>query len=374
MHRFALGLCLGALAACGTLFPERTSQADRDLNNFAEARERAAFYYDGGDYTRAALQYQRALQYREDHVPSKLGLAYSLTFVNKPSNLLQARQVFEKMGRLNDAREEVKRIYGLALNSRALAVHYERRARIREKKGRVDLAAKDQEVARRYAQEGLEHFQRVIEIDDDLATRRVIGPYRVSASLKPDAHAGMAHCEIILADYDPQHPQNLEEHLGRAEFHIRKFAQIAKTAREFWEKRRERLLVEDALTDDGAPAPQTLDADAKQRYEVRILATITQEVEIRRALMLTLLYLNRYQEAIDEATLILELDPGSHEVYLWRGNAYAFLKPPNYRAAVADLKRYRQSKDLTKLTDELVQINRRILLYEKRAEEQEKNS
>lgn len=374
MHRFALGLCLCSLAACGTLFPQKTSQADRDLNNFAEARERAAYYYDGGDYTRAALQYQRALQYRENHVPSKLGLAYSLTFINKPSNLLQARTVFENLGHLTDEREEVKRIYGLALNSRALAVHYERRGRIREKKGRIDLAAKDQKVAERYAREGLDYFGRVIKIDDELATRQVIGPYRVSASLKPDAHAGMASCEIILADYDPQHPETLEQHLARAQSHIEEFARIAKTAREFWEKRREKLLVEDALTDEGVPGPKTIDAEAKQRYEARIMATITQEVEIRRALMLTLLYLNRYQDAIDEATLILKLDPDRHEVYLWRGNAYAFLKPPDYRAAIKDLKRYRQSKDLTKLTDELVQINRRILLYEKRAEEQERNS
>ena len=55
MHRIALCLALGALGACHGFFGGRTTSADQDLNSFAEARQRAATYYDGGDYTRAAL-------------------------------------------------------------------------------------------------------------------------------------------------------------------------------------------------------------------------------------------------------------------------------------------------------------------------------
>ncbi len=108
------------------------------------------------------------------------------------------------------------------------------------------------------------------------------------------------------------------------------------------------------------------------RVEARINATVSKEAAVRKALMHTYLYLNKYARAIEEASTILRLDPSNYEVYLWRGNAYAFLDPPNYRAAVTDLKTYRHvltGKEGSGLTDELVQINRRILRYEKKAKQ-----
>lgn len=359
MRMHALWLLLAFLPACHGLFGARTTDEDRELNNFAEARQRAATYYDGADYVRAALQYERALQYRPKHLPTRLGYAYSLMYTDVPSNLVKAKDQFEKeIGPQRDPKEEVKRIYGLALTYRNLAVHFDRRARIREDRGRIDLARKDRLIAVEYARDGIATFETVLDIDDELAAAKVAAPRRVSASLKPDAHAGIAHCEIVLAE-----PGNVKP-LKRAEHHIREFAKTAANARKFWELRRERILVTDPLDDDGTPGAATLDPEVKARYERRIVGTLRQEAAIRTALMHTYLYLNRYREAITEATIILNIDPTLDEIYLWRGNAYAYIDPPNYAAAVKDLKAYRRSKDLSKLTDELVQINKRIKKYE----------
>jgi len=360
MARLLLALLLGLTAGCNGVFGQRTSEEDRALNSFAEARHRAATYYDGKDYTRAALQFQEALKYRPKHVATRLGFAYSLMYANTPSSLLEAERQFGKIGKQRDLSVEVKRIYGLGLTSLKLAADFDRRSRLRESKGRIDLAGKDRDSARRYAKQGLGLFRKVIEIDAELAARKVLGPQRVSASLQPDAHVAMAGCEIILGD-----AQHLEP-FARAEEHIEAFAKTAANARRFWEQRRERLLVTDPLERSGAPGAKTLGADERVRYEDRIAGTIRQEVSVRRSLMLTYLYLNLYRKAIAEGTKILELDPSQNEIYLMRGNAYAYLQPPDYPSAVRDLKEYRRRLDPSRQTDERVRLNRRIRTYEGR--------
>ncbi len=362
----AAGFCaMGILGGChGVLFGDKTSQRDRDLNNFAEARSRAATYYDGKDYVRAALQYKEALKYRPKHVSTRLGYAYSLTYSNVPSNLMIAEQEFKAMGKLKKVQNEVKRTYGMGLNARGLAVQYDRRARMKSKRGLQDESQRDQKASHKKAEAGLRYFGQVIEFDRTLAGKKILAPMRVSASLTPDAHVGMAHCEILLAKFDPEHPAELSRHLSRARAHILKFAKVAEQARRFWKKRRERLLVTDPLHEEGSPGAKTIDPREANRYSARIFSTIRQESEIRTALLLTLLYVNRYRDGIDEATTILELDPERHEVLMLRGNAYAYLKPPNYKKAVRDLKAYRKTRDLTRLTEDLITVNLRIKRFE----------
>ena len=363
--RVAAGVLLVTAVACHGRFSDRTSERDKELNNFAEARQRAAIYYDGKDYIRAALQYREALKYRPKHVPTRLGYGYSLMYSSQPTNLREALKVFTELGEQSDKTEEVKRVYGLGLTHLGLARIFDRRARTREDKGRKDLAEEDRKQARKFAQHALTACEEVLAIDAALADRKILAPQRISASLAPDAHIGMAWAEIMMAT-----PTSLG-HLKSAEQHLAEFAKTAENARKFWESRRQRTLVTDPLHDDGTPGTSRLDPESKIRYEARIASTIMQEADARKALMLTFLYLNQYRRAIDEATRILDLDPDQEEVYAYRGNAYAFLKPPNYRAAVQDLKRYRKSQDLSRLTDDLVQLNRRIKMFEQRLKDQE---
>ena len=106
MVRCALVLALlGALTGCF----KKTTEDDKELDTFAEARQRAATYYDGADYSRAASQYARALEIRPDHVPTRLGYAYSLMFTDLPSNQIRADQELTSMGKLKDERMEVFR-------------------------------------------------------------------------------------------------------------------------------------------------------------------------------------------------------------------------------------------------------------------------
>ncbi|MHC4549215.1 MAG: hypothetical protein ACYTEZ_10600 [Planctomycetota bacterium] len=364
MLRAALCLLLASLAACHGFFGNRTTDADQELNNFAEARQRAATYYDGGDYLRAAAQYEKALGFKPNHLPTKMGLAFSLMFANRPSSLTRAEIWFNKIGTLRDPRQEVKRIYGLALTHRSLAVHYGRRARLREDQGRIKLAADDIAGARRHAREGIVLFKKVMEFDARLAKKQAIGPMRVSASLEPDAHIGIAHCEILLIEPDPTKETELRGHLEAAEHHLAAYGRITRNARRFWEKRREALLVTDPLKDDRPPGARIMDPEMIKRYEERIANTVQHEVAVRQALMETLLYVNRYPEAIKEGTKILDLDPAADDILILRGNAYAFLQPPDYRAALRDLKAYRKRQDLSQLTDNMVRLNRRIRRYE----------
>jgi len=91
-------------------------------------------------------------------------------------------------------------------------------------------------------------------------------------------------------------------------------------------------------------------------------------------MMETYLFLNRYPEAIQEAQRILDLDPETYEVLLLRGRAFAMLNPPNYEAALKDLRAYRATRDLSRLTEDIVKLNRLIQTYEERLKQQQTGS
>jgi len=363
----ALGVLLLACFGCHGFFGQRTNEADQELNSFAEARQRAATYYDGGDYARAAAQYREAHGLRPQHFMTHLGLAYSLMYENLPSSLVDAEKEFEEIGERRDPKEEVKRIFGLGLTYRSLAAYFDKRSRLREQQGQVKGAAEDDAQAKENARKGLTELNRVLELDAVLARDETVAPKRVSASLTPDAHVAMAHCEILLMD--PSRPSELDAHVTRAREHIEEYARIAANARKFWELQREQVLVVDPMADPSRMV--SADAAMKKRYEERIANTLKQEVAVRRVLFNTLLYVNRYEEAIAEAGTILDLDPGLDEVVYQRGRAYLFLEPPDLRSALRDLKEYRSRLPLGRLTDELVQLNRDIKKLERDLEKQE---
>jgi tetratricopeptide (TPR) repeat protein len=359
MHRIALCLTLFTLGACA-IFGKKTTDEEKELNEFAEARQTAATYYDGGDFVRAASQYEKALQFKPDNFSCKMGMAYSLMYANQPSTLTRADEEFRKMGTQRDPKLEVKRIFGVALVNRSLAVHFGRRAKIRDKQGRIKLAADDAASARKYAREGITFFKKVMELDSKLAEKQNIGPMRVSASLEPDAHIGIANCEILLIDSTKE--AELRLHLAAAEEHLEAYSKIVRNARKFWEKRRATTLVIDPLKDERAPGVRVMDPELIKRYEERISNTLKHEVAVRQALMETLFFLNRFDEGIDQATRILDLDPNQDQILILRASAYAYQS--NFRAALRDLKAFRKRQNLSVLTDDLVRLNRRILEYE----------
>ena len=358
MDRFLPLLLLLTLVGC---MHRKTTEEEKELNEFAQARQRAATYYDGGDYSRAAAQYLKTLELKPDHVPSQLGYAYSLMRTDLPRHQITAEKNLTEMGVQEDERWEVKRIYCLAMVHRNLGKHYQRRSRIRGQEGNLRGSATDLTASHEHARLSIGFFKTVLDIDDRMATRYSAGR-RVSASLKPDAYVGMAHCEIILGDADHL------DHFERAVEYIQKFAAIARTARRFWNEQRKRTLAEDPLTagTKGDAGTATPSQEERKRYERRIFNTIREEVTVRRALLDTFLYLNQYVHAIQEANRILSLDPSTDQILLLRGRAYAALTPPNYEAAVRDLKAYRARQDLDRLTETLVRLNKLIKTYEER--------
>jgi tetratricopeptide (TPR) repeat protein len=263
----------------------------------------------------------------------------------------------------------VKRVYGYALANRNMAQQLFNRANTRRREGRLAEADQDLNIAREHALRSMEYWRKVIAFDDEMAQTTPLATQRVSASLKPDAFIGLASCEIVLGD------ATTPDHFERAVGYIEQYAEIARNARKFWMDRRERLLVEDPLRmgSRGESGAATLSMEERQRYEVKILNTIRKEIAVRQAMMETYLFLNRYPDAIQEAGRILDLDPETHDVLLLRGRAFAMLNPPNYDAALKDLRAYRATRDLSRLTEDLVKLNRLIQTYEERLQKQRSN-
>lgn len=362
-------LILTGLAGCHGLFGARTTDEDQEKNRFAEARQRAATYYDGGDYVRAAAQYQKALEIRPDHFPTRLAYAYSLMYTKDPTNLLRAQNEFEDIRRRKDLGQEVKRIYGLAVTHRTLAARLQAQALYHDQKGMIEWATRDVQLARKHATTSLELFDKIFEYDEKLSSKQAVAPMRVSASLTPDAHAGMAHCEIILADKEHL------DHLDRAVQHIQAFSEIAERARRFWSERRERILMTDPVREEEMGNPDSNTARGQERvlYEKRIASTIDQEVAMRRSLVEVYIQMERPEDVISECDKILKLAPEFDRAYWLRGQAYASLDPPDYRAALNDLEEFRKLQSLEEgLTETMVRLNRWIKKYEEELAKQKK--
>jgi tetratricopeptide (TPR) repeat protein len=231
--------------------------------------------------------------------------------------------------------------------------------------------AKDRGYATKNADKAIELFQAVLDFDDELAKKQKIAPLRVSASLTPDAHAGMAHCYIIKADSEDV------ESLDKAVVHIQIFSKTAEKARRFWTMRRQKIIAEDPLREGqrGDADPTTVRGQERQRYEIRILKTIEQEIAMRRTLVEVYNRLKRYADSISECDIILQLDKSYDEIYWLRGQALASLKPPDYKAALEDIEEYHKRKSAGGLTEELVRVNRWIKKYRTLlARQQKKNA
>jgi len=360
MHRLLLLLPL--LAACHGEFAPRTTEEDKAINNFAEARLRGATYYQGGDYVRAAQQYRKALDYRPTNGACLLGYAYSLMRVDQMRELLEARKQFEAMKRHMRDDQEVKRVHGLGLTHRAIAVAYESRARSRNRAGRVKEAEQDAALARAHARDGLKEFGKVLA-----------GTDKASLLLLPDAHIGSAHCEILLGTAEDRAP------FDRAVAHIKAFADIADKARRFWSQNRERIISADPYQDDApgdtkATEQRAMELQKAQVYEAALNSLRPREIAVRKALVETYFFLNRIEEGIAECNVIEQLDPEDADVLYFRGRAYAYLNPPDYAAALRDLNRYRAKKLSGALTEEMIQLNRLIRSYEEKLETQKSAS
>jgi tetratricopeptide (TPR) repeat protein len=345
-------------AGCHGEFAPKTTEEDKAINNFAEARLRGATFYQGGDYVRAAEQYRKALEYRPQNGACLLGYGYSLMKTDVPSQLVEARKQFEAMKPFMDKDQEVKRIHGLGLTHRALAIHFQARGRIRAKEGKVKEGEQDFATARAHARDGIGCFETILARED-----------RTSLSLRPDAHIGAAHCQVLLADATNKEP------FEKALAHIQAFSDIAEKARRHWSEGRERILSTDPLQDDpqgDAKATEKRAADLQRAaaYEVALVALTPREVAVRKALVETYFYLNRIEDGIKELDTIEKLAPDDGDVYYYRGRAYAFLSPPDYVAALRDLNKYRTMKAGGSLTEEMIQLNRLIRTYEEKLRQQ----
>ena len=372
MVRTVSTLVLGALLiGCGLIFPAKTEDADKEKVKWAEHRQRAAQYYDGGDFIRAAAQYKKALNIKPNHIMTQLGYAYSLKNTKHVPNVMLAIQVFnDEISQQSNLDREVKRIYGSADCYRMLAVQFRRRADSRENKGLLKQAGEDRVFSAQYANDGIVGFERVLAIDHEMEARQITAPFRASASLAPLAHLGIGVCCIVLGDRKNQAP------LDRALEEINVYAQTAANARTWWEKERKKMIETEPMADAQIPsAGEALGGvEDRRRYDERIKSTIRKEALVRQALVQTYMYLERYPDAIDQCTRVVELDDTAPDALYYRARAYALLKPPQYERAIEDMKEYRTRQDLSRLTQKVIQINKLIRSYERKLHEQKKQA
>ena len=371
MHRTGLLLLsCAALAGCGSIFAGKTAQSDKEMVEFAETKQRAATFYDGGDYYRAAAQFKKALEMRPDDVMTQLGYAYALKNTEFPPNLKLAASEFNKIKKQKDLSKEVKRIFGLADTFRTLAIYYRRRTEENSNKGLLDQAQEDRKLSIARANDAILKYERVLAIDHEMETRVAAGQFRASASLAPMAHLGIGICCIVLGDRKDQAP------LERAVDEINIYAQIAANARTYWEKQRDKLMETDPMADAQLPSmgEQLGGVESRRRYDERIRSTVTKEVLVRQALVETYLYLERLEDAINQCTKIIELDDSEPTAFFFRARAYTMLKPPQFERAIEDMKEGQKRQDSSRLTQDVVKVNQLIRTYERKLEEQKKQA
>jgi len=363
-------LCFAVLAGCGSIFSSGTKKDDKEMVKFAELRQRAATYYDGGDFYRAAAQYKEALAMRPDHVMTQLGYAYSLKNTEFPPNIKLAVQKFNDVHEQKDLSKEVKRVFGMADCYRTLAIYFRRRAEERSNKGLLDQAAEDRKLCVAQANDGILAYERVLAIDHKMEMRAAAGQFRASASLAPMAHLGIGVCCIVLGDRKNQAP------LVRAVDEINVYAQTAANARAFWEKQREKIMDTDPMAEAQVPSmgEQLGGVEARRRFDERIRSTVTKEILVRQALIETYMYLERFHDAIEQCTNIIELDDREPTAFFFRARAYVLLKPAQYERAIEDMKEGQKRQDSSRLTQDVVRVNQLIRTYERKLEEQKKQA
>jgi len=363
---FVLLALAPVFVGCGLITPSKTSEEDKEMRAFAEARQRAATYYDGGEYIRAASQYKKALDIRPHHYMTQLGYAYSLTSTRYAPNIVLAIQFFDKtMGVQRDQNKEVKRIFGLAESYRLLAMYHGRRSKEREDNGLLDEAKIDGDESHSFARNGIQVYERVLVIDKQLESKSISAPFRASASLAPMARIGIAHCCIMIGSRENQAPYE------RAVEEVNIYAQTAANARKWWENQRKKVMAVDPLDSmlEGG-SKQLQSADARRRYDEKIKATVEKEAMARQALVITYMDIERYDDAIRECSRMIELDDSQSQALFYRARCNSLLTPPQYERALEDMKEYRARQDLTRLTQEIIRINQLIRQYEARLREQ----
>ena len=180
------------------------------------------------------------------------------------------------------------------------------------------------------------------------------------------SHLGIGICCIVLGDRQNQAP------LERALDEINMYAQIASAARKWWEKERERKIEIDPMAELQTPnmGQQLSSAEDRALYDERIKSTVAKEALVRQALVETYLYLERYHDAIEQCTMIVELDDSEPTAFFFRAQSYVLLRPPQYERAIEDLKEGQKRQDTSRLTQDVVKINQLIRSYERRLEEQ----
>jgi len=365
-----LFLGCAAFVGCGSIFAGKTGKSDKEMVEFAETKQRAATFYDGGDYYRAAAQFKKALEMRPDDVMTQLGYAYSLKNTEFPPNLILAIDQFNKVKKQKDLTKEVKRVYGLADAFRTLAIYFRRRAEANSNKGLLDQAEEDRKTSIQHANDAILQYERVLAIDHEMETRQAAGQFRASASLAPMSHLNIGVCCIVLGDRKNQAP------LERAVEEVEIYAQVAANARTFWEKQREKLMETDPMAD--AQLPSLGEAmggvESRRRYDERIRSTVTKEILARQALIETYLYLERLDDAIEQCTKIIELDDSEPTAFFFRARSYTMLDPPQYERAIEDMKEGQKRQDSSRLTQDVVKVNQILRTYERKLEEQKKQA
>ena len=182
---------------------------------------------------------------------ARLRLQRSCTRVRR-ATLKQAEEDLQGHGHARRIKnEDVKRVYGLGLTYLALARKFDQRARFLREGKRSAAISRRSGSSRRGEQvrcaRRTSSARPFLEIDAALeADRKILAPQRISASLAPDAHIGMAWAEIMMATREDLTHLASRRGITSSEFAKHRIAVRESSGR----GQRERILVTDPLHED----------------------------------------------------------------------------------------------------------------------------
>jgi tetratricopeptide (TPR) repeat protein len=331
----ALALALpgcSALPPVEMLVPPGQDKVVDDQTRKAHYTESAQTFYEGGRYHQAAEQWLKVLELEPDSQKAKWGLAKSYAMIGTPTSLREAEKKYVEIlpqqfvhPVRGDIKFEVERdLAQVYLDlaewlDRAMVANRERLEKSKTPDPEIERLIVDQRTRRD------QYLRQAIPLYDSVLAKSPENPY---------ALGGLAKAYLTLGD----------DRTGIE--YAKRYIALSHKNQEQWTAQLRALEKRMGKATD-------LERDF---FLGRVRGAKEKEVGMRLLVGSTMIRDARYEEAVEQYTWVLRLDPSKPAAYAERGQAFAM--SGKYRRAVRDLEEY------MKVTDPVKHNEARISAFE----------
>jgi tetratricopeptide (TPR) repeat protein len=338
VRAFAAGALALGLAGCSALPPvemlvppgqDKMVDEQTRKNHFTES---AQTFYEGGRYNQAAEQWIKVLEIEPGSQKAKWGLAKSYAMIGTPTSLREAEKLYIEIfpqsfvhPTRGDIKFEVERDLAQVYVDlaewldRAMSQNKERLEKSKTPDPALQAAVVDQRTRRD------EYLRKAIPLYDSVLAKSPENPY---------ALGGLAKAYLVLGD----------DRTGIE--YAKRYIALSHKNQEQWTAQLRALEKRMGKATD-------LERDF---FLGRVRGAKDKEVGMRLLVGSTMIRDGRYDEAVEQYTWVLRLEPSKAAAYAERGQAFAM--SGKYRRAVRDLEEY------MKITDPVKHNEARVSAFE----------